>query len=83
MTMEFTAGRGGGRLPGGPKPYFLSDGEGEKAIVIDSLFTVLLSADETDGQFGVFTMDGPRGVTRSRRTRTAPTTRSFTWSAAG
>jgi quercetin 2,3-dioxygenase len=78
MTMEFT----GARLPGGPKPYFLSDGEGEKAIVIDSLFTVLLSADETDGQFGVFTMDGPR-VTRSRRTRTAPTTRSSTWSAAG
>ena len=31
MTMDFTAGRGGGRLPGGPKPYFLSDGEGEKA----------------------------------------------------
>ena len=82
MTMEFTAGRGGGRLPGGPKPYFLSDGEGEKAIVIDSLFTVLLSADETDGQFGVFTMDGPKG-TRSRRTRTAPTTRSSTSSAAG
>ena len=48
-------------MPGGPKPYFLSDGEGEKAIVIDSLFTVLLSADETDGQFGVFTMDGPKG----------------------
>ena len=67
MTMEFTAGRGGGRLPGGPKPYFLSDGEGEKAIVIDTLFTVLLSADETDGprQFGS-AMDFSRRVTASR-----------------
>jgi hypothetical protein len=58
MTMEFTAGRGGGRLPGGPKPYFLSDGEGEKAIVIDSLFTVLLSADETDGPRQFWLRDG-------------------------
>ena len=61
MTMEFAAARGPGPLPGGPSPYFLIQGEGEKAIVIDSLFTVLLSADETDGQFGVFTMDGPKG----------------------
>jgi quercetin 2,3-dioxygenase len=61
MTMEFTAPRSGSPLPGGPRPYFLSEGAGEKAIVIDSLFTVLLSADETDGQFGVFTMDGPKG----------------------
>ncbi len=59
MTMEFTAARS--PLPGSPKPYFLADGEGEKAILIDSLFTVLLSADETGGQFGVFTMDGPKG----------------------
>src|SRR5918993_872991 len=61
MTMEFTAPRSGSPLPGGPRPYFLSEGAGEKAIMIDSLFTVLLSADETDGQFGVFTMDGPKG----------------------
>jgi quercetin 2,3-dioxygenase len=60
MTMEY-ATRGAGPLPGGPKPYFLVEGEGEKAILIDSMFTVLLSADETDGQFGVFTMDGPKG----------------------
>ena len=33
--------------------------------MIDSLFTVLLSADETDGQFGVFTMGrGWRSGTR-------------------
>jgi quercetin 2,3-dioxygenase len=61
MTIEFADARGGGPLPGGPQPYFLARGEGEKAVVIDSLFTVLLSADETGGQFGVFTMDGPKG----------------------
>jgi quercetin 2,3-dioxygenase len=60
MTMEY-ATRGTSPLPGVPQPYFLAEGEGEKAVLIDSLFTVLLSADETDGQFGVFTMDGPRG----------------------
>lgn len=60
MTMEF-ARRQSGALPGNPRPFFLARGEGEKAVLIDSLFTVLLSADETGGQFGVFTMDGPRG----------------------
>jgi quercetin 2,3-dioxygenase len=60
MTMEYAA-RSGSPLPGGPKPYFLSEGEGEKAILIDSLFTVLLSADATEGQFGVFTLDAPKG----------------------
>ena len=60
MTMEYTA-RNASPLPGSPKPYFLSQGAGEKAILIDGLFTVLLSADETDGQFGAFTMDGPKG----------------------
>lgn len=61
MTLEFANARAGSPLPGSPKPYFLDHGQGEKAILIDSLFTVLLSADETDGQFGVFTMDGPKG----------------------
>jgi quercetin 2,3-dioxygenase len=58
MTIEYAAP---GALPGRPSPYFLADGEGEKAILIDSMFTVLLSADETGGQFGAFTMDGPKG----------------------
>jgi quercetin 2,3-dioxygenase len=61
MTMEFVNRPDGSPLPGGPTPYFLARGEGEKAIVIDSLFTVLLSADETDGQFGVFVNDCPQG----------------------
>lgn len=60
MTLEFTR-RDDSPLPGRPAPYFLSEGEGERAVLIDSLFTVLLSADETGGQFGVFTMDAPAG----------------------
>ncbi len=55
MTAEFFA------LPGKPVPYFLAAGEGERSHLFDQLFTVLLSADETDGQFGVFTMEAPRG----------------------
>ena len=61
MTLEFARPAPRSPLPGSPTPYFLADGEGEHAVLIDSLFTVLLSADETDGQFGVFTMDAPRG----------------------
>ncbi|MGD0556358.1 MAG: quercetin 2,3-dioxygenase [Streptosporangiaceae bacterium] len=61
MTLEFARRREGSLLPGRPEPFFLAEGEGEGAVLIDSLFTVLLSADETDGQFGVFTMDAPAG----------------------
>ena len=42
MTMEF-ARRQSGALPGSPRPFFLAHGEGEKAVLIDSLFTVLPS----------------------------------------
>ena len=48
-------------LPGRPEPYFLEAGDGERAIVFDQLFTVLLSKDETDGQFGAFTMEARQG----------------------
>lgn len=61
MTMEFARGRRDSPLPGRPEPYFLREGDGERAVLIDSLFTVLLSADETGGQFGVFTMEAPQG----------------------
>jgi len=50
-----------GVLPGRPVPFFLDDGDGERSAVFDSLVTVLLSKDETDGQFGVFTMRQPKG----------------------
>ncbi|GLY29026.1 quercetin 2,3-dioxygenase [Kineosporia sp. NBRC 101731] len=65
MTLEFTQRATGGdppfTLPGSPVPYFLEAGEGERAHLFDQLFTVLLSGDETEGQFGVFTMEAPRG----------------------
>lgn len=56
MTADFVS-----PLPGKPAPYFLEAGEGERTHLFDQLFTVLLSGDETDGQFGVFTMEAPRG----------------------
>jgi quercetin 2,3-dioxygenase len=48
-------------LPGRPEAYFLEQGEGEHAMLFADLFTVLLSGDETEGQFGVFTSQAPRG----------------------
>jgi quercetin 2,3-dioxygenase len=50
-----------GILPGKPAPFWLERGEGEKSVVFDTLFTIMLSGDETDGQFGVFTCEGPTG----------------------
>lgn len=50
-----------GILPGAPKPFVLGNGEGEKSQVFDQLFTVLLSADETEDQYGVFTAQGRKG----------------------
>jgi quercetin 2,3-dioxygenase len=50
-----------GVLPGKPEPYVLGKGEGEHAMLFGDLFTVLLSGDETDGQFGVITSDCPSG----------------------
>ena len=50
-----------GILPAAPKPFVLGNGEGEKSLVFDQLFSILLSADETDDQYGAFTMVGPKG----------------------
>lgn len=50
-----------GVLPGAPEAFFLTRGEGEHAMLFTDLFTVLLSGDETGGQFGVFTMEAPKG----------------------
>lgn len=65
MTAEYVRQGDDGRtaLPGRPVPYFLEAGEGERAQLFDSLVTVLLSGDETEGQFGVFTLEAPRGDT--------------------
>ena len=50
-----------GLLPGKPVPYVLRKGEGEHAMLFTDLFTVLLSGDETEGQFGIITADSPAG----------------------
>jgi quercetin 2,3-dioxygenase len=64
MTAEFAQTNSPrSALPGAPVPYFLDAGDGERAHLFDSLVTVLLSGDETDGQFGVFTFEAPKGET--------------------
>lgn len=50
-----------GILPGRPAPFFLEKGEGEKSVVFDTLFTIMLTGDETENHFGVFTCEGPKG----------------------
>ena len=50
-----------GQLPGTPEPYVLRRGEGEHAKLFGDLFTVLLSGDETQGQFGIITAECPPG----------------------
>ena len=66
MTFEYLIKPGQGPqwqgvLPGKPEPYVLRRGEGEHAMLFGDLFTVLLSGDETNGQFGVITSDSPAG----------------------
>ncbi|MGY1625168.1 quercetin 2,3-dioxygenase [Geodermatophilus sp. SYSU D00965] len=50
-----------GVLPGKPQPYVLKRGEGEHSMLFTDLFTVLLSGDETQGQFGVIVSESPAG----------------------
>jgi quercetin 2,3-dioxygenase len=50
-----------GALPGKPLPYVLRRGEGEHSVLFRDLFTVLLSGDETENQFGIITADSPAG----------------------
>ena len=50
-----------GVLPAGPRPFVLGEGEGEKSLVFDQLFEILLSGDETDDQFGAWTMKARQG----------------------
>lgn len=66
MTFEYlidpaTGPRWKGQLPGKPAPYVLRRGEGEHAMLFGDLFTVLLSGDETNGQFGIITARSPAG----------------------
>jgi hypothetical protein len=50
-----------GLLPGAPEAFFLRRGEGEHAKLFGDLFTVLVSGDETDGQFGIIHCACPPG----------------------
>ena len=66
MSFEFLTDPSGrpawdGVLPGKPQPFFLSEGEGEHAKLFGDHFSVLLSGDETQGQFGMFVATCPRG----------------------
>lgn len=66
MSFEYLARPDGtpaweGVLPGRPHPFFLRAGEGEHAKLFADTFSVLLSGDETQGQFGVFTSTCPPG----------------------
>jgi quercetin 2,3-dioxygenase len=66
MTFEYlkdpaSGPRWQGVLPGRPEAFFLKCGEGEHAKLFGDLFTVLLSGDETEGQFGIITCDCPAG----------------------
>jgi quercetin 2,3-dioxygenase len=66
MSFQYLADPSGkpawaGLLPGEPRPYFLANGQGEHAKVFTDTFTVLLSGDETGGEFGMFTATCPVG----------------------
>ena len=66
MTFEYLQDPGHGPqwqgvLPGRPEAFFLKRGDGEHAKLFGDLFTVLLSGDETEGQFGIITCDCPAG----------------------
>lgn len=66
MSFEYLADSAGrpawaGLLPGAPQPYFLAKDQGEHAKLFTDTFTVLVSGEETDGQFGVFTSVCPIG----------------------
>jgi len=43
------------------RPYFLRDGEGEKIVMFDQLFTQLVSGSVNDGQFDSFVSEGNPG----------------------
>lgn len=48
-------------LPAAPVPYFLAEGEGDKLVMFDQLFTILASSPQTSGQFDSFVTEGRPG----------------------
>jgi len=61
-----------GVLPNAAKPYVLGNGEGERSLVFDQLFTILASGDETEDQYGAWTMKARAGdrIPAHQHTRT-------------
>ncbi len=48
-------------LPGDPSPYLLTEGEGDKLVLFDQLFTLLTTSPQTEGQFDAFLTRGRPG----------------------
>jgi len=48
-------------LPASGLPYFLADGEGDKLVMFDQLFTLLTTSAQTEGQFDAFITEGRPG----------------------
>ncbi|MGO2112327.1 MAG: quercetin 2,3-dioxygenase [Pseudoclavibacter sp.] len=48
-------------LPGTPFAYYLGRGHGDKYVVFDQLFTLLVEGAETDGQYDMFENIGHAG----------------------
>lgn len=48
-------------LPSAPNPYLLNDGEGDKLVLFDQLFTLLTTSPQTSGEFDAFLTEGRPG----------------------
>jgi len=49
-------------LPGSCRPYYLKAGEGDRRLLLDQLFTVLMRSEESDGQAAIIHALGPLGA---------------------
>ena len=48
-------------LPAEPSPYFLGEGDGDKLVLFDQLFTLLTTSPQTNGEFDAFVTEGRPG----------------------
>jgi quercetin 2,3-dioxygenase len=48
-------------LPAGSTPYLLDEGEGDKLVLFDQLFTLLTTSPQTSGEFDAFLTEGRPG----------------------
>ncbi|KUL38874.1 quercetin 2,3-dioxygenase [Streptomyces sp. NRRL F-4489] len=63
MTIEFaTRYRRASRIPAEPgRPYFIEQGEGDRAHLFADLVTVYAGGEQTENAFNFFTCEGPKG----------------------